>query len=832
MLSFSNFGSVDHPFARKVRRATELAKERAPGLVIDGEMQLATALDGPLRREYFPFSSLDQDANVLVFPDLQSGNLALHLLQNVGGAVPIGPLLMGTRLPAHLLQYGATVEEVVNLVTVGAVEAASLRAAGVERLRLHRVGPQPLLKAWAVAIAVRSPSQRASPAGVALVGFLHSTASTDLAWLVPGDGTTPRPAPPVRRILGAWTCRSPTSSSRARDLRIRETMGHDRSESLRLLLAFLGFALATIVVLLPAIGDPRAGIGPNLGDPLFNLYVMKWGAHQLSLGLPDLWNPPFFFPTRGSLALSDHLIGPAAAFLALRKLGLPSLAAYNVLLLATFALSGFTACWVLRRSGVSWVGALLGGWVFAFSSFRWGAVGHYQILHMQWIPPLLWFFDRVLARPAPGSALGFLFFYVLHVTGGTYLAHLVHIPLAVLLLNRWTIHPLSFREPQAWRVWVPVAGAAALVLASVYVPYLQHLPFFGVARPVEEIRASGITMAGFLKPSILSMLHPVFPDWLKPVARGDLYPGTAALALVALALHAGWRRCARHASPRRSHARRIGVRMGELMVFAGWRYRPRPGRRPFTAGAAAVVGAVLLVTGLLLADRFTLTGRGPLPAWAGSSLSGYRGPALLAVPGALVLWLGVRLAWRGPVLRWRDMPDWPRGLLASGAVSLVLCLPVFFWAAQQSVPGMGGMRVPARAFAFVALPLAYLVGAGWDWLKEQAGARPRWRLALPLLALAVIVEGLPQGIRGTWASVPEEDHFPGYARWIASTPRKSARTSSCRPPAPTTARSWRCTSARSTGDPWPTGTAAFSPPPSTRSRSCVGLSPTAGASST
>jgi malate dehydrogenase (oxaloacetate-decarboxylating)(NADP+) len=127
MLSFSNFGSVDHPHARKVRRATEIAKEKAPGLVIDGEMQLMTALDGPLRREYFPFSSLDEDANVLVFPDLQSGNLAFHLLQCVGGAVPIGPLLMGTRLPAHLLQYGATVEEVVNLVAVGAAEAAALK---------------------------------------------------------------------------------------------------------------------------------------------------------------------------------------------------------------------------------------------------------------------------------------------------------------------------------------------------------------------------------------------------------------------------------------------------------------------------------------------------------------------------------------------------------------------------------------------------------------------------------------------------------------------------------------------------------------------------------
>jgi malate dehydrogenase (oxaloacetate-decarboxylating)(NADP+) len=90
MLSFSNFGSVDHPHARKVRRATEIAKEKAPGLVIDGEMQLATALDGGLRREYFPFSSLDEDANVLVFPDLQSGNLAFHLLQCVGAPCPSG----------------------------------------------------------------------------------------------------------------------------------------------------------------------------------------------------------------------------------------------------------------------------------------------------------------------------------------------------------------------------------------------------------------------------------------------------------------------------------------------------------------------------------------------------------------------------------------------------------------------------------------------------------------------------------------------------------------------------------------------------------------------
>jgi malate dehydrogenase (oxaloacetate-decarboxylating)(NADP+) len=131
MLSFSNFGSVDHPFTRKVRRAAELAKHRDPGLVVDGEMQLAAALDASIREQYFPWCALDADANVLVFPDLQSGNLALHLLQYVGNAVIVGPMLMGARLPAHVLQYGLTAEDVANLITAGVVEAPTTVAASL-----------------------------------------------------------------------------------------------------------------------------------------------------------------------------------------------------------------------------------------------------------------------------------------------------------------------------------------------------------------------------------------------------------------------------------------------------------------------------------------------------------------------------------------------------------------------------------------------------------------------------------------------------------------------------------------------------------------------------
>ena len=138
MLSFSNFGSVDHPFSRKVRRATELVKQRAPELTVDGEMQLETALGSEVRSEYFPFCELKQDANVLIFPDLQSGNLAMHLLHTMGEAVVVGPVLMGTRLPAQLVQYNSTVEDLVNLTATGIVLASPPEEAAVEP------GPRPV----------------------------------------------------------------------------------------------------------------------------------------------------------------------------------------------------------------------------------------------------------------------------------------------------------------------------------------------------------------------------------------------------------------------------------------------------------------------------------------------------------------------------------------------------------------------------------------------------------------------------------------------------------------------------------------------------------------
>lgn len=123
MLSFSNFGTVKHPSAELVRKATALVKSRAPHINIDGEMQVDTAVVPGLIEEDYPFCSLEGPANVLVFPDMQSGNIAYKLLQRLGGARVIGPVILGLNAPAYVMQRHAGVDEVFNMITVAAAQA-------------------------------------------------------------------------------------------------------------------------------------------------------------------------------------------------------------------------------------------------------------------------------------------------------------------------------------------------------------------------------------------------------------------------------------------------------------------------------------------------------------------------------------------------------------------------------------------------------------------------------------------------------------------------------------------------------------------------------------
>jgi malate dehydrogenase (oxaloacetate-decarboxylating)(NADP+) len=127
MLSFSNFGSAPHPRSNKVKEAVRLIKERRPDIMVEGEMQADAAVVKGILEGTYPFSDLKRPANVLIFPNLSAANASYKLLNRLGGAEAIGPVLLGLSKPVHLTQRGATVADITNLAAISVVDAAQRR---------------------------------------------------------------------------------------------------------------------------------------------------------------------------------------------------------------------------------------------------------------------------------------------------------------------------------------------------------------------------------------------------------------------------------------------------------------------------------------------------------------------------------------------------------------------------------------------------------------------------------------------------------------------------------------------------------------------------------
>jgi malate dehydrogenase (oxaloacetate-decarboxylating)(NADP+) len=123
MLSFSNFGSARSPESIKVARATEMLKKRAPELIVEGEMQADTALMPEYMKERYPFSHLQEAANVFIFPCLNAGNIAYKIAQRMGGLEAVGPILMGLARPVHVLHPTLDVTEIVDMAAIAVVDA-------------------------------------------------------------------------------------------------------------------------------------------------------------------------------------------------------------------------------------------------------------------------------------------------------------------------------------------------------------------------------------------------------------------------------------------------------------------------------------------------------------------------------------------------------------------------------------------------------------------------------------------------------------------------------------------------------------------------------------
>jgi hypothetical protein len=441
-------------------------------------------------------------------------------------------------------------------------------------------------------------------------------------------------------------------------------------------LPWLGLALLyTAVTLvyywpLPRLFGDHVG---EYGDSLFNLYVLKWGVHQIGLGFPDFWSPTMFFPTRGTLAYSDHLLGPAFQLFLFLKVIPNAVAGYNFLFLSSYVASALAVCWVLRRSGLSWIAAALAGWMYAYSSFRLAQFPHLQILLAQWIPLTLWLWDRLLARRTAKDAALFLLFYLLNLTGGCYLAYMIHFPMLAILASRALAERRELLSFRFLRLLVPVGLVAGVGAAALFLPYVRVAHEQRLARPESEIETYSARLASYFSPS-----------------SQNLYSGGTAERLLE------------------------GV-FGEAALH-----------RPENELFAGFLPTILFFVGAI-----------------GSAVA----------------------AWRG---RRSPADPWVRGLVLSGLLCFALSFAGVYVPLAKVVPGLSGMRVPARFYAFVSLTLVFFAGRGVDSLLGRISG-PRARAAVAVgLALFLAVELAPRRI--DWRPVPREEELPRAYSWIRDEP--------------------------------------------------------------
>ncbi|HEV7517591.1 MAG TPA: hypothetical protein VGR07_14925 [Thermoanaerobaculia bacterium] len=529
-----------------------------------------------------------------------------------------------------------------------------------------------------------------------------------------------------------------------------------RSSLLESAVAAVLYAVTGLVYLRPIWRVFPDHLAPDAADPLFAVYVLRWVGHQARLGFPDLWNANVFYPAKGALAFSEHFLLPGLALAFVHN----TVAGHNVLLFLSFVLVGLAVRWVLRASGCSAPAALLGGALYAFSPYRLSQLNHLAILFAPAIPLTLWHFDRLLADPRPRRAALFLFFYALNLLGGCYFAYMIHFLLLALLASRFCAlrrepRPAALRALQFLAV---IAVLAAVGAAALFLPYVRLSHRMRMARDPGEVAAYAAALTSYVSPATGNLYSPYsageleqlarVPRWQQPFVRSEnmLFPGFVATFFGGLGLAAFWRRYRRD----------------------GWL-----GRRPVLGWRRLALWALLGLAPLAFAlgDVYTLkldagTFLSPWLPWVSRAVWSGLGATFA---GSLALWAYLRRRWSGGgLLDWGRMEPWERGLALSGAVSFLLSFPIVFIPLMTVVPGLSGMRVPARFAAFLGLTVVYFAARGLDEVFARLGRSGlRWLrpLAFAGLSLAVFLELLPRPL--SWVAVPREEEFPEVYGWLA-----------------------------------------------------------------
>jgi hypothetical protein len=399
----------------------------------------------------------------------------------------------------------------------------------------------------------------------------------------------------------------------------------------RALGAFILFALLAVAHTWPLATAPGTLSRNDTADTVLHEWIMAWVAHQIVTDPIHLFDANIFYPERRTLAYSDHLFVQSMMGAPLAWAGASPVLVHNLVLLAGFALTGWTACLALWWWTGSATSGVVAGSLLAFNSFTLTRLPQIQDLHLEFFPLALVALDRLLTEPRTSHALSLAGWFVLQSLTGTYLMVFTTMALVTASLAR----PGDWIGPRFRRI-VPKALVASAVAVVVLLPFL--LPYsdardtVGLGRSLDETERYSAVFTDYLAGA--GRLH--FDTWSARFFEGDaLFPGLVALALAGYAAATGgWR------EPRQRMVLAVGV-MAFALSFGPafppyrWLYRVFP---PLTGIRGAVRFGQIVLAALAI-----------LAGFGGARLTHRVGPRLATIVGVLAVLAVNAEAWRAPL---------------------------------------------------------------------------------------------------------------------------------------------------------------------------------------
>ncbi|MBI3079640.1 MAG: hypothetical protein HYY85_22040 [Deltaproteobacteria bacterium] len=301
------------------------------------------------------------------------------------------------------------------------------------------------------------------------------------------------------------------------------------------ILAFL--VLLSALMTYPLLLNMAGAVPGDLGDPLFNIWVIGWSLHKLvSFDLGGLWQANIFYPSPLSLAYSEHLFASALFGLPVYLLSGNLILTYNFLFLASFILSGWGMYLLVRDLTGREAPSLIAAFIFAFAPFRFGHLGHLQVLTLQWVPFAFLYLHRFFSRPSDPPLLLFGLFYLLTVLSSGYYALFLTLFVGLFMLYHF-VAPRQLPSRELWGKLAILTFGVIVLAAPVFYPYLQVKELLGFSRSIDEVISFSADLTSYLSaPPDNRLWGQVTQRFHRP--EGQLHPGlvTSLLALLGAVL--------------------------------------------------------------------------------------------------------------------------------------------------------------------------------------------------------------------------------------------------------------------------------------------------------